>query len=212
MNEIITEFTNVLLKGDKVQSAQIVEKYISNFFLIEKLIVESLEKIGELWENGEISLAQVYISGIICEELMGKWIKDTQVKNKIDLNLAIVVLEDYHTLGKKIVQSILQSAGYVLKDYGMGKSVDEVVDLVIKDNIEILLISTLMLPSALKVNYLKRKLQEKGKKTKIIVGGAPFRIDKTLWKDVEADAHATHAFQIFEILKKMVKNDERNDI
>ncbi|SHH54397.1 cobalamin B12-binding domain-containing protein [Thermosipho atlanticus] len=205
MDKILRKFTDALLDGNKVYASQIIEQNIFEFFSFEKLIVNSLERIGKLWENGEISLAQVYISGIICEELMDKWTKMYQFNNETNLNLAIVVLEDHHTLGKRIVQSILKSSGYKVKDYGLGKTVDETIDLTIRDNIEILLVSTLMLPAALKVKDLKTKLQDMGIDTKIIVGGAPFRIDKTLWKDVGADAYAEHASQIFGILKKMVK-------
>ncbi|WP_373507819.1 B12-binding domain-containing protein [Thiocapsa sp.] len=34
--------------------------------VVERLVVPSLERIGDLWERGEVSLSQVYMSGRLC--------------------------------------------------------------------------------------------------------------------------------------------------
>ena len=65
------------------------------------------------------------------------------------------------------------------------KDVSELLLLVKQDNIRYLLISTLMLPSALKVKDVTTGLL--GEDVTVIVGGAPFRIDPELGKEVGAD-------------------------
>lgn len=205
MTDIINEFTQLLLEGNKISAEKMLNNYADNKNMIEKIISDSLEKIGIMWENGDIALAQIYISGSICEELLDKFLESKDYKNHSNSNIAIVTLEDYHGLGKKIVLSFLRSSGFNVKDYGIGKTVDEVYEFAIKDDIDILLISTLMLPSALKTNHLIRKLKDVKKDIKIIVGGAPFKIDESLWKDVEADAVGVSANDAVELLRKMVK-------
>ena len=101
--------------------------------------------------------------------------------------MAICVLSDHHKLGKIIVYSLLRASGFDLFDYGT-MEVDDLIERVKKDKIEILLISTLMLPSALKVKKVKEKLIDDNLDVKIIVGGAPFRFDDKLWQEVGADA------------------------
>jgi methanogenic corrinoid protein MtbC1 len=88
--------------------------------------------------------------------------------------LGIAVLEDYHLLGKRIVYSILRASGFAVRDYGR-RTVEELVRLVQADEIEIPLISTLMLPSALRVKELRKQLSAADLPFKIVVGGAPFR-------------------------------------
>ena len=154
------------------------------------LVAPALERIGDDWTEGKVSLSEVYMSSRICEQLvrpLGS--RDDQHKKK-QPKIAIAALQDYHLLGKKIVQLVLQSAGYELLDYGQGISVDNLVARVIKDRpVDVLLISTLMLPSALKVKPLREKLNQAGvTKIKIAVGGAPFRFDRELWREVGADA------------------------
>jgi hypothetical protein len=65
-----------LLQIDRIMVAEIFEnislKY-RNFDILEQLTMETLESIGDGWENGQLFLSQVYISGVICEELIDKY-------------------------------------------------------------------------------------------------------------------------------------------
>jgi methanogenic corrinoid protein MtbC1 len=60
-----------------------------------------------------------------------------------------------------------------------------------------------MLPSALKVKRIQE--ETKGLKTKIIVGGAPFRLDPELWKEVGADGYCKDASEIFNMLEEVME-------
>jgi methanogenic corrinoid protein MtbC1 len=116
------------------------------------------------------------------------------------------VLEDYHLLGKRLVQSVVRAAGLALLDYGR-MEVDGLVSRVQEDRVEILLVSTLMLASALRVRDLRRRLNEAGLKVQLIVGGAPFRFDERLWRDVGADAMARQAAEALEIINGLLAAD-----
>ena len=199
------EFIQALLAVDRLHSEEIINKVFlenSDFSLIEKIIIEALNKIGEGWEDGQYALAQIYMSGVICEELMDKYIPLVGFERKKYKKMAIGVLLDHHSLGKRIVSAIIKTNGYDLIDFGQGLSVDEIVELTVNNNIEILLISTLMLPSALKVKEVKEKLVNSGMNTKIVVGGAPFRFDEKLWEKVGADAMASIASGIINVLER----------
>ena len=87
-------------------------------------------------------------------------------------------------LGERIVTAYLIGAGYAPLRYGR-RDVQEVISLVSQDNIKYLVISTLMLPSALRIKEVTSGLAGKG--VKVIVGGAPFRFDPELGKEVGAD-------------------------
>ncbi|MFO7875168.1 MAG: cobalamin-dependent protein [Desulfovermiculus sp.] len=101
--------------------------------------------------------------------------------------MAIALLNDYHdALGKRIVYATLRAGGYVVQDYGRVEA-DELVERVMNDRLDLILISVLMLSSALEVKHVSRKLREHGCRVKIAVGGAPFRLDHDLWQIVEAD-------------------------
>lgn len=201
--EIIShKFEKALLDTDKLAAHKILtelNKRWSSIQIAEKVIVSTMERIGLNWENGEVALSQVYMAGIICEEFIDSNILSTPPPLKDQAKIAITVLEDYHLLGKRIVSSVLRSGGFKIIDYGR-KNVDELVERVKKDRVDILLVSTLMLRSALKIKDVKQNLKASGFDLKIVVGGAPFRFDQSLWKSVGADAMAKNASEVISII------------
>ena len=205
------EFEKSLLQINRMKAAEIFEKCYSSensFDGLEQLAIQSLEKIGAGWENGTVSLSQVYMSGVICEELIDKYLPKFQIKRTNIPKMAIAVLLDHHALGKRIVYSILRAGGFEVMDFGQGLSVEELVAKTIEYEIEILLISTLMLPSALKVKLVKEQLAAQGAAPRIIVGGAPFRLDKNLWQTVGADADGKNASSIIKTIEALMKEVE----
>ena len=54
--------------------------------------------------------------------------------------------------------------------------------------VDVLMVSTLMLRGALAVAELVRLLRAAGSGVRVVVGGAPFRMDPELWRGVGADA------------------------
>ena len=209
--QLTLEFEKSLMQINRMKAAEAFEKcYASenSFDQLEQLAIQTLEKIGIGWENGTVSLSQVYMSGVICEELIDKYLPKFQVKRTEIPKLAIGVLLDQHALGKRIVYSILRAGGFEVMDLGKGLSIEELVEKTIDNKIEILLISTLMLASALKVKTVKEQLADHGVAPIIIVGGAPFRFDSNLWQTVGADADGKNASTIIETIESLMKGVE----
>lgn len=203
----IDEFEKALLQINRMKAAELFEKCYAlenRFDLLEQLTVQTLEKIGGGWEDGKVSLSQVYMSGVICEELIDKYLPKKLIERKNMPKMAIAVLQDHHALGKRIVYSILRASGFEIMDFGQGLSVENLVAKSKENQIEILLISTLMLPSALKVKAVREQLVLHGDVPKIVVGGAPFRLDKNLWKTVGADADGKDASSVIKTIETIV--------
>lgn len=201
------DFESALLKIDRIGAKKILYdglKIFSPIDIANEIVTVVLEKIGRDWEKGELSLSQVYMSGKICEEVMDQILPLGEGRIDLKESVALVVLEDYHVLGKRIVYSALRAAGYELTDLGAGVSVQSLTNIVREKKIKMLLISTLILPSALKVKTLRTSLQNYD--LKIVVGGAPFRFDSNLWKEVGADAFGYNASDALKIIEEF-KNE-----
>lgn len=172
-------------------------------YVSEQLMSLTLQRIGEAWEDGRLSLSQVYMSGVICEEIIEQITQLENIPKKNHPKMGIGVFEDYHMLGKRIIYSTLKSCGFELMDLGGGLSIEKLVETVQKENIKILLLSVLMLPSALRIKSLKEKLAETD--VKIIVGGAPFRFDDQLWIEVGADATGKDTAEAIALVEKFTE-------
>lgn len=208
-SELNFKFKSELLSLNRVALRDIFKEAVLSYGsvqCIDRLITPTLEEIGKDWENGKVALSQIYMSSRICEELVDTILTKDNKGGYQNQKIAIAVLNDHHILGKKIVYSILRTLGYEVRDYGGGTSIDMLVERVKVDDIKILLISVLMLPSALLVKDLKSRLVDYGYNTKLIVGGAPFRFDKELWKEVGADAMGYNASDAIKIVKEMTQD------
>ncbi|MDD1727783.1 MAG: cobalamin-dependent protein [Methanospirillum sp.] len=185
-NTRITDLITALITIDRLAIRDILNPSDgegSKGEIIDKIIVPALEEIGRRWEEGTLAISQIYMAGILIEESINSIFPEIAAQQKENTRIATVVLEDYHMLGERIVATHLIGAGYSPIRYGR-RDVQELLTLLDRDKIKFLLISTLMLPSALKVKEISSQVAGE---VKIIVGGAPFRIDPELGNEVGAD-------------------------
>lgn len=202
---LIDEFEQALLTLNRDKAEKIILQSTQNatpMDIASELVVKTLERIGENWETGEVALSQIYMSGIMCEELIDRILPPQSPVRKNQPSMGIAVFEDYHLLGKRIIYSSIRAMGYELIDLGNGLKSDEIIRLVDEHKIRILLLSVLMLPSALRIKDLSTKLKERN--VKLIVGGAPFRFDKELWKEIGADGTGKNPIEAIEIINELM--------
>ena len=195
MNRWIGVFREALETLDRIEAESVVNQAraeMTPIQVVDQVVVPALEQIGRAWETGDVALSQVYMSGRICEELVEQVLPPSDPDRKHQPRSAIVVLCDYHMLGKRIVYSQMRASGFELFDYGR-MDVDELVERALADQIRVLLISVLMLPSALKVKQVCARLKAADAPIRIAVGGAPFLFDDRLWQEVGADAMGRNA-------------------
>ena len=207
MNAWINPFADALEKLDRIGAERVFNEALAQLppiQTIEQVVVPAMARIGSAWERGEVALSQIYMSGRICEELVDRVLPPSDPDRKHQPRSAIVVLSDYHLLGKRIVYSVMRASGFELFDYGR-MDVDELVERALADKIRVLLISVLMLPSALKVREVCARLKAAGAPIKVAVGGAPFLFDAKLWQEVGADAMGANATDAITIVQRWME-------
>lgn len=204
----VTRFEHALLAIDRQSADKILREPGASgaeHNSVDTVIAEALERIGTGWEHGTLALSQVYMASRICEELVDEFLRPADAPYDGGLRIAIGVLEDYHALGKRIVYSSLRSSGFELMDYGHGLSVADLAVRIERDRIDVMLISVLMLRSALRVRELRAMLRETGRRVKLVVGGAPFRFGDDLWREVGADAMGRNTADAIRIVRQLVQ-------
>lgn len=172
--------------------------------VVEQVVVPALERLGDAWSAGRIALSQVYLGSRICEDMVERVLPAMAAERRGRPRHAIVVLADYHLLGQRIVLAVMRASGFDILDYGR-MDVDELVERVVADGIDILLISVLMLPAALKVKAVRAALEARGRRVRIAVGGAPFLFDPELWREVGADAMGRSAADAVAIVRRWME-------
>ena len=205
MEKQVSLLLEALMASNRLAAETIVsalKEQTSSIGIIEAVVVPALERMGQGWENGSVALSQIYMGGRICEKMVDRLLPPGAPDRKDQPSMAVCVLHDHHMLGKQIVYSLLRAAGFELADYG-SLSEQALVERVQADGIKVLLISVLMLPSALKIKTVRRELDRLGLDVKIVVGGAPFKFDSQLWKKVGADAMCTTASGVVPVIEQI---------
>jgi methanogenic corrinoid protein MtbC1 len=191
MNDLSLEFEEALLTVNRDGAQRVLESRAQTPLTerLDGIVVPAFDRIGKAWTEGTVALSQVYMAGRIVEELLASGRTRSPDRRP---RVAITVLEDHHMLGKRMVASILTATGIDVEDLGR-TTVDELVERVRVEGYELVLISVLMLPSALRVRDVVEKLGTLGRPVRVIVGGAPFRLDPTLAQRVGAHAFGATA-------------------
>lgn len=184
------EFRQALLAMAQDQAVKILVRSLASghtlFDLVDRCVTPVLEAIGDDWEHGRASLSEVYIAGKVAEQAVQTLLMVPGVPNPRKSVVAVALCEDYHTLGKRMVQLAVQAAGYTCLDYGR-VTAGELAERVLADPPDLVLVSALMLRSALRIGDAKTRLVQAGCLVPLCVGGAPFRFDPELWREVGAD-------------------------
>jgi len=162
MSEQVEQFQDALLSSNPEKAEVLLKEGLSSLSIlkfIEEVVMPALDNIGAGWERGEYALSQVYMSGRICEDLLDRYLPSEDELRNNKPRMAIALLNDYHSLGKKIIYSALRAAGYNLLDYGRVEA-EELVRRAEEDQLELVLISVLMYSSALKVADVVKGLKK----------------------------------------------------
>ncbi len=202
--DLSVRLERALLDADRRGAAEVlaVARTQEGASTVDRILVPALERIGADWEQGRLALSQVYMAGRICEDLAEAIVPPAASTRVAPGALAIAVLEDHHLLGKRIVVATLRAAGWPIEDLGHGMSAQELAARVAGSGIRVLLVSTLMLRAALHVRDLVRMLRAAQAPVRVLVGGAPFRIDRRLWREVDADAMGATASDALALVER----------
>jgi methanogenic corrinoid protein MtbC1 len=102
-----------------------------------------------------------------------------------------VMQGDVHDLGKNLIRSIFESAGWTVHDLGRDVPLQKFVDEQLRTDSDIVMLSAMMTTSMVGMKKLIPKIKEKNPNVKIMIGGAPIS-EKTV-EEYGADSTADNA-------------------
>jgi methanogenic corrinoid protein MtbC1 len=205
----LDQFVAALLAVDRVQAAEILQAAAArqgSLAAFESLVPPALEQIGTAWEKGECALAQVYMSGRICEALADALPSRTgacriprMAANPPSPSACSTTTISWASnwcalccappAGQCKTMPSRASPPSSRGSWQTGSTSCS--------------FSTLMLPSALRVAALMAQLRAAAPGVRVIVGGAPFRFDPLLWQQVGADAMGYNASDAIALVRQM---------
>lgn len=163
-------------------------------------------EVGNRFGREEIFLMELMIAAEACMAGM-VMVKAKLLESKIDLGKpeGVVVIGtvegDIHNIGKDIVKTLLETAGFEVHDIGVDQQAESFVKKVLEVDAKFIASSALLTTTCVNQRAIEEKLKEAGirERVKTIIGGAATSAE---WKEkIGADYYASTATVGIQIIK-----------
>jgi 5-methyltetrahydrofolate--homocysteine methyltransferase len=155
-------------------------KYVNTLKVIEGPLMDGMNVVGDLFGSGKMFLPQVVKSARVMKKAVAyllpfleeekKKSGDT-AKNAGKILLA-TVKGDVHDIGKNIVGVVLACNNFEIIDIGVMVPCEKILEIAIKENVDIIGLSGLITPSLDEMVYVAKEMERAGMKIPLLIGGA----------------------------------------
>ena len=183
-----------LIEGKESEATKIIKNYFNNGasinHIIEQIIIPLMSRVGLLWEDGQISVAQEhYISNVI-ESFIGFLSKSINSNQHKPYSVLLMTpLSEDHVLPLKLASEYFKQKSW--RVFYLGKSVPlkSLESIMLRESIDVLVVSVTMDFNLRSADELIRTIREWKLKKKpiVMVGGNALKSDSTAKDLLKAD-------------------------
>jgi 5-methyltetrahydrofolate--homocysteine methyltransferase len=158
-------------------------KYQSPLAVIEGPLMHGMGVVGDLFGEGKMFLPQVVKSARVMkksvsylvpfmEEEKKQRLADGLTSKQATKILLATVKGDVHDIGKNIVGVVLQCNGYEIIDLGVMTSCQKILEVAVKEKVDIIGLSGLITPSLDEMIHVAAEMERLGFTIPLLIGGA----------------------------------------
>ncbi len=207
-----TALSDAVLDMDEVKVEEIAHRVIKEkidaYRAIENGLVDGMNRAGQLFEDEEYFIPEI----LLCSDAMyaglnilNPYINREQQRTRKKVVIGVVE-GDTHDIGKNLVKTLLDAAGFEVVDLGRDVPPAQIVNAAIAEHADVIALSTLMTTTMDGMASVIKILQESGHRdaVKVIVGGGP--ISQSFADRIGADGYAPSAPAAVKLLHKLFKD------
>ncbi|MGD1009913.1 MAG: corrinoid protein [Candidatus Aminicenantales bacterium] len=175
--------------------------------VIEKGYVPGIQRVGELWEQGEYFLPELISSAEAMKAAMAVLepeLQRSRLQARTGGKVVIGTIEgDIHDIGKNLVSSMLQAGGFEVFDLGADVKLERFIEKAEAVGADFICLSALLTTTMVNQKRLVGLLKERNLRNryKVLVGGAPA---SQKWADeAGADGYAENAVAAVKLAKSL---------
>jgi methanogenic corrinoid protein MtbC1 len=208
LSELASRYVEVLLKGDRRAASSLILDSVEAGTSIQEIYLNvfapSQYEIGRLWQTSRITVGQEHLCTATTQMIMSQLYARVFASPKNGRTLvAACVGGDLHEIGCRMVADLFELEGWNTFYFGANTPTSSIVQAILEHNSELLAISATMTFHLRAVAALIAEVRaaDPNRRTKIIVGGYPFKLDPILWQRLGADAYAPDAQSALEMMQ-----------
>jgi len=208
---LFLDMHKAIVDGDRARAGELAAEAVrAGLDLVEvvaKGYVPGIQKVGELWEQGEYFLPELISSAEAMKAAMAVLEPELQrshLRARTSGKVVIGTIEgDIHDIGKNLVASMLQAGGFEVFDLGTDVKLDKFIEKAEAVGADFICLSALLTTTMVNQKRFVALLKERKlrAKYKVLVGGAPA---SQKWADeIGADGYAENAVAAVKLAKSL---------
>lgn len=176
--------------------------------LIQEVMIPTLEHIGELFQEGEIFVPELLLTGRAAERVSKHMERAIESQGRAGATVGVIVLGtvkgDIHDIGKNIVATMFRAHGFKVIDLGRDVAPSAFVEAAVENNADLVGLSSLMTTTRPNIKNTIALFNELNlrERFKIIVGGGSVTRDWAM--SVGADGYSEDAVSAVELGKQLL--------
>jgi len=198
--EMITKLAQAVIDGeaeDAISLArQALEEGINPLACIDDGLTKGIQRVGELFANGEYYLPEMIISADAMKaalDVLEPALTGDQEREVVATVVLGTVEGDLHEIGKPLVGTMLTANGFNVVDIGVDKPASEFINAIKENDATIVGASALLTTTMLQQKRIIDAIDGAGlrEQVKVMVGGAP--VTQSYAEQIGADGYAEDA-------------------
>lgn len=209
--ELFQQMKKAIVEGDGTGAGRLageaVRAGLDLLEVIEKGYVPGIQRVGELWEQGDYFLPELISSAEAMKAAMAVLepeLQRSRLQVRTGGKVVIGTVEgDIHDIGKNLVASMLQAGGFEVFDLGADVKLDKFIEKAEAVGADFICLSALLTTTMINQKRFVGLLKEKSlrDKYKVLVGGAP--ASQKWAEEVGADGYAENAVAAVKLAKSL---------
>ena len=202
---------DAILNGDESTAVQLTDEALKQGAdpseLITRWMIPAMDEVGRLFEAQEYYVPELLLAGRAMKAAL-ELIRPLLTAQGVHPTGRIVlgtVKGDLHDIGKNLVGSMLEGAGFEVHDLGIDVSEVKFVEAVKNRDPDILALSALLTVTMPEMKKVIGALNEAGirNQVKVLVGGAP--VTREFAEQIGADGYGDNASSAVTVARSLLK-------
>lgn len=208
--ELAGAYLQAVLAGERTVASTLIKDAAARGVSLRDIYLHVFQpaqhEIGRRWQRNEISVADEHLATAITQVVMSQLYPLLfSGPRKPRTFVSACVGGELHEIGARMVADFFEMEGWNTYYLGANTPVQGIVKMICDRNAHVAGISVTISYNLAAAEQVIREIRTDARcsKTKIIVGGYPFRIAPELWKTIGADGYAADAQEAIELADRL---------
>ncbi|WP_242688444.1 cobalamin-dependent protein [Bacillus sp. Cs-700] len=173
----IVSLTDDFLEGDQDKAWERIteqSELMDNSHLAFEALTKAMQRVGKLWEENEISVADEHLATTTCDYVLSRYAHFRKITNKNENGpkaLFLCIEQEQHYLGLKMISLLFQEYGWQTKLFGANLPLEYAIEKTEKWGASVVGISVAILYHAERLNRYVTELEALENPPEVLVGG-----------------------------------------